>query len=421
VTDIGDLATHRSVVICAGPGGVGKTTTAAAIARWAARSGRRACVVTIDPAKRLADALGLETLTDEPGMVAGDWAAPGELWALMLDTKSTFDSLVRRYAVDGAAADTILANRFYRNISGALSGTQEYMAVEKLYELHASGRFDLVVVDTPPTRHALDFLDAPRRLTRFLSNRIFRMLMMPTRAGFRAVNIATQLFLRTISRVVGGEVVGDAIAFFNAFDGMEQGFRDRAAHVEALLSAPGTAYVVVAAPRRDAVDEAAYFADRLAEGSLHVSVLVVNRMFPRFAGVRAAPGPPDPGGSAGDSESLSDLDAEAGTDQTADDQTADDQTADNQTADDGLAALLTNLAQLGEVARGEEAHVTTLRARAPDATVARVPYLAEEVHDMAGLDLIGEHLFGHQRAKAARRDPPPRGSAAPEPAGGPNG
>jgi anion-transporting ArsA/GET3 family ATPase len=377
VTDIGELATQRSVVICAGPGGVGKTTTAAAIALWAARSGRRACVVTIDPAKRLADALGLEALTDEPGLVAGDWPAPGELWALMLDTKSTFDSLVRRYAADGLQAEAILANRFYRNISGALSGTQEYMAVEKLYELHASGRFDLVVVDTPPTRHALDFLDAPRRLTRFLSNRIFRMLMMPTRAGFRAVNVATQLFLRTISRVVGGEVVGDAIAFFNAFDGMEQGFRDRAAHVEALLSAPGTAYVVVAAPRRDAVDEAAFFADRLAEGSLHVSVLVVNRMFPRFAPVRALAEADGANDDAGVGMSSA---AGAGLGMSS--------------ADAGVAALLTNLAQLSEVARGEEAHIATLRARAPDASVARVPYLAEEVHDLAGLDLIGEHLFG---------------------------
>jgi anion-transporting ArsA/GET3 family ATPase len=251
------------------------------------------------------------------------------------------------------------------------------MAVEKLYELHASGRFDLVVVDTPPTRHALDFLDAPRRLTRFLSNRIFRMLMMPTRAGFRAVNVATQLFLRTISRVVGGEVVGDAIAFFNAFDGMEQGFRDRAAHVEALLSAPGTAYVVVAAPRRDAVDEAAFFADRLAEGSLHVSVLVVNRMFPRFAPVRAlseADGGNDDAGVGRSSAAGAGLGVSS--------------------ADAGVAALLTNLAQLSEVARGEEAHIATLRARAPDASVARVPYLAEEVHDLAGLDLIGEHLFG---------------------------
>ena len=180
-----DLITDSAVVICCGPGGVGKTTTAAALAVEAARHGRRACVVTIDPAKRLADALGLESLTNSPGRVEGDW--PGELSALMLDTKVTFDDLVGRYAASAEQAEGILANRLYRNISGALSGTQEYMAMEKLYELHACGLFDVVVVDTPPTRNALDFLDAPRRLTRFLDNRIFRLLMMPTRAYMKAV------------------------------------------------------------------------------------------------------------------------------------------------------------------------------------------------------------------------------------------
>ncbi len=151
----------RQIIICAGPGGVGKTTTAAAIALQGARLGRRACVVTIDPAKRLADALGLDELTNEPTRSQGDWEPAGELWALMLDTKTTFDDVVVRNAGSPEQAEAILDNRLYRNISGALGGTQEYMAMEKLYELHREGRFDLVVVDTPPTRHALDFLDAP--------------------------------------------------------------------------------------------------------------------------------------------------------------------------------------------------------------------------------------------------------------------
>src|SRR5688500_12179490 len=225
-SQLGSLPAEASIVICCGSGGVGKTTTAAAIALEAARLGRRACVVTIDPAKRLADALGLESLTNRPGQIEGDWS--GELWALMLDTKTTFDDLVGRYAASPEQAQGILGNRLYRNISGALSGTQEYMAMEKLYELHVGGQFDLVVVDTPPTRNALDFLDAPRRLSRFLDNRIFRLLMMPTRAYMRAVSVATQAFLRTISKVIGNEVVSDAVAFFNAFEGMEQGFRERA-------------------------------------------------------------------------------------------------------------------------------------------------------------------------------------------------
>ncbi|MEA3076897.1 MAG: hypothetical protein QOF60_1805, partial [Actinomycetota bacterium] len=277
---ISSLVTDRSIVVCCGSGGVGKTTTAAALALEAARAGRRACVVTIDPAKRLADALGLESLTNVPGLVDGEW--PGELWALMLDTKSTFDSLVTRYAASPAQAEAILGNRLYRNMAGALSGTQEYMAMEKLYELSSSGLYDLIVIDTPPTRNALDFLDAPRRLTRFLDNRIFKLLMMPTRAYLKAVGFATQAFLRTISRVVGGEVVADAVAFFQAFEGMEQGFRDRAASVLSLLQAPSTAFVLVTSPRRDAVAEAAFFLDRLSEASIVVSALVVNRLHPSF-------------------------------------------------------------------------------------------------------------------------------------------
>ena len=174
--------------------------------------------------------MGLEGLTNKPSRIDGDWS--GELWAMMLDTKSTFDDLVVKHAETTEQADSILANRFYRNISGALSGTQEYMAMEKLYELHDEGDFELIVVDTPPTRNALDFLEAPRRLTRFLDHRLYRVLITPTRGLVRAVNVAAQMFLRTISRVVGGEVVHDAITFFAAFDGMEQGFRDRAAHVD---------------------------------------------------------------------------------------------------------------------------------------------------------------------------------------------
>ena len=253
-----------SIVLCCGTGGVGKTTTAASIAMHGARAGRRSVVVTIDPAKRLADALGLEGLTNTPSRIEGEWS--GELWALMLDTKTTFDELVARNAVDASQVDRILGNRFYRNISGRLSGTQEYMAMEKLYELHEESQFDLVVVDTPPTRNALDFLDAPRRLTRFLDHRLYRILMTPGRAYVRAVNVAAQAFLRTVSKVVGGDVIDDAIAFFQAFEGMEAGFRDRAERVLHLLSAPETAFVLVASPRGDTVGEATYFADRLAEG-----------------------------------------------------------------------------------------------------------------------------------------------------------
>src|SRR6202789_892947 len=199
---LSDLVARRTVIVCCGSGGVGKTTVSATFALAAARAGRRACVVTVDPARRLADSLGVESLANEPSEVEGEW--PGHLFALMLDTKGTFDVLVHRYARTPEQAESIQANRLYQNLAGALSGTQEYMAMEKLYELVDSKEFDVVVVDTPPTRNALDLLDAPRRLTHFLENRLFRALLLPTRAGLRAVSVATRALLRTISKGAGG-------------------------------------------------------------------------------------------------------------------------------------------------------------------------------------------------------------------------
>src|SRR3546814_230266 len=275
-----ELVEQRRILVCCGSGGVGKTTTAAVLAMEAARAGRRAVVVTIDPAKRLADALGLEGLTGTPSKIDGPW--PGELWALMLDTKSTFDDLVVANAATPEQGQRILSNRFYRNISGALSGTQEYMAMEKLYELHQQTDFDLVVVDTPPTRNALDFIDAPRRLSRFLDHRLFRMITSPGRGVLKAVNVAAQTFLRTVSRVVGAEVIDDAVAFFQAFEGMEEGFRERADAVVGLLSDDDTAFVLVASPRRDTIAEARYFAEKLGEADISVRALIVNRMHPSF-------------------------------------------------------------------------------------------------------------------------------------------
>jgi anion-transporting ArsA/GET3 family ATPase len=312
----------------------------------------------------LADALGLASLTNQPGLVMGDWGPPGELWALMLDTKSTFDDLVARYAGSPDQAEGILSNRLYRNISGALSGTQEYMAMEKLYELHEENRFDLVVVDTPPTRNALDFLDAPRRLTRFLDNRIFRLLMMPTRAYLRAVSMATQAFLRTFAKVVGSEVVKDAVDFFSAFEGMEQGFRARAQRVLELLSESQTAFVLVTAPRRDAVDEALYFANRLRDSSIHVEALIVNRLHPRFV-----PAPAILTSPADMARAM----------------------ADPQRAP--LAALVANLHDLEGIAEREERYFESLVRRIAPAPVFRLPMLSGDVHDLDGLARVGRHLF----------------------------
>jgi anion-transporting ArsA/GET3 family ATPase len=355
--DLGPLVRNHDIVVCTGSGGVGKTTTAAVIALAGARAGRRTVVVTIDPAKRLADALGLEGLTNTPSRIDGDW--PGELWALMLDTKGTFDDLVTKHAATSDQAERILANRFYRNISGALSGTQEYMAMEKLYELHEEHDFDLVVVDTPPTRNALDFLDAPKRLTRFLDHRLYRLLMAPTRGLVRAVGVATQAFLRTVSKVVGGEVVNDAITFFQAFDGMEEGFKNRAERVVELLTADATAFILVTAPRPDVVAEATYFASRLAEGGIAVRALVVNRIHPRF------------------SDEPSDVLRQRATD----------------LAGTELADLYANLADFADMADTEQAHLEGLAAKVAPAPVVRVPFLSTDVHDLDGLTDVGRWLF----------------------------
>jgi anion-transporting ArsA/GET3 family ATPase len=369
-----DIVERRHIVVCCGTGGVGKTTTAAVIAVEGARRGRRAVVVTIDPAKRLANTLGLDVLSNSAREIdRSRWdpakqAPPhGHLAALMLDTKSTFDQLVVKYAADEEQAQRILENSFYRNISGALSGTQEYMAMEKLYELHEEGGFDLIVVDTPPTRHALDFLDAPRRLARLLDNRIFRLLMMPTRASLRVAGAAVQMFIRTVSRVVGTAVIDDVVAFFRAFEGMEEGFRNRANSVLTLLADPTSSFVLVTSPRRDAVEEATFFAERLNESDIPVEGLIVNRVHPRFGDERVD-------GLRARARSLADTpgDAAAGAQ---------------------LAALYENLADFRQVADRERLHVAGVKARVGHAAIAYVPYLERDVYDFDALAEVGGHLF----------------------------
>jgi anion-transporting ArsA/GET3 family ATPase len=372
-----ELVEKRNVVICCGSGGVGKTTIAAVLALEGARSGRNACVVTIDPARRLANALGLEHLSDQPSEIersrwdeAGEAPHGGRLSALMLDTKSTFDQLVVRNATSPEQAQRILDNTFYRNVSGALGGTQEYMAMEKLHELHDEGGFDLIVVDTPPTRHALDFLDAPRRLTRLLDNRIFRLLMMPTRAYLRVASVAVQAFLRTVAKVVGSEVIEDVIAFFRAFEGMEEGFRQRAQAVEQLLSDRATAFVLVTSPRRDALEEATFFADRLTQTGQTVDALIVNRVHPAF-------GEEAPEGLCATAEALR---RRAPTDEAA----------------IRLAMRYENLADFRTVANLERDHLDELRTKVNPDRMALVPYLAHDVYDFDALHAVGRVLFDQQ-------------------------
>jgi anion-transporting ArsA/GET3 family ATPase len=361
-TTIDRVARDGSIVICCGSGGVGKTTTAAALALQAARLGRITCVVTIDPARRLANSLGLDALTNQPTLIEGPW--PGQLFALMLDAKGTFDDLIQRYSDSAEQAEDIKVNRIYRNLTGALSGTQEYMAMEKLYELVEEGGFDLVVVDTPPSRNALDFLDAPRRLTHFLENRIFQALMKPTRAGLKFMGVAAQALLRTISRVAGADIVHDAVAFFQAFEGMEEGFRRRAARVRELLVQADTAFILVASPRPDSVDEAVHFAGKLAESDMSVTALVVNRVQPRFADDTLLASLPQTGAGAG---------------------TALDQ-------------LVENLRGYTAASDREEQAFADLVAKVAPAPVYRIPLLNGDVHDLDGLGTIADLLFADSDA-----------------------
>lgn len=295
MTSTGPVPATTDVVVCLGPGGVGKTTTAAALGVAEARRGRHVVVLTIDPARRLLDALGLDGPADTPRPVDLGGAdtpgslhvadTPGSLHVAMLDPGATFDDVIRAHAASDAQVERILGNRIYRNLTAGLSGVSEYMASERLRELHADPRFDLVIIDTPPSRHAFDFLDGPGRLARFVDHRIYRSVLAPRRGVLRAVNATAQLVVRTIARVVGADLVDDAVGFFAAFEGMDTGFRERASEVEQLLAAPTTAFVLVGAARRAAIGELRWIADNLERRGLHASSLVMNRL--------TLPDPPD--------------------------------------------------------------------------------------------------------------------------------
>jgi anion-transporting ArsA/GET3 family ATPase len=271
------------IVVCCGAGGVGKTTTAAALGLRAAEvHGRRTVVLTIDPARRLAQSMGLTELDNTPRQVKGiDPAAGGELHAMMLDMKRTFDEVVEQHTKPDRAAE-IFANPFYQAMSSTFAGTQEYMAMEKLGQLRAADEWDLIVVDTPPSRSALDFLDAPARLSRFLDGRMLRKLLAPARAGgksmFSLVTASFGLFSRAVQKILGAQLLTDLSGFVAALDSMFGGFRARADQTYRILQDPQTAFLLVAAPERDAVREAAYFAERLVTERMPLGGLVLNRM-----------------------------------------------------------------------------------------------------------------------------------------------
>jgi anion-transporting ArsA/GET3 family ATPase len=338
---------------------VGKTTTSAAIAMGLAARGERVCVVTIDPARRLADALGIEQLGSEPRRVddarfAGHGIVlEGELWAMMLDPKRTFDELIERLAPDEKTRDEILANRIYRELSSAVAGSQEFTAVAKLYDLDRSGEFDVIVLDTPPSRNALDFLDAPDRLTGFLEGRALRLFLAPTGIAARVVGRGTSVVFSVLRRVTGVDLMDDLSVFFGALSGVMDGFRERAAGVKALLADPGTTFLIVTSPEREPVDEAIFFRGKLREAGMPFGGLVVNRVHeaPEVGAVPEQLGP---------------------------------------ALVERVEAAVGELAALAE----RDAHnVRRLTAALGDPPALVVPELSDDVHDVDGLARMRAHLF----------------------------
>jgi len=275
------LASKR-VVICAGAGGVGKTTVSAAVALGLAIQGRRVALVTIDPARRLAEALGLDALDNRPQPVAlarleeSGKHARGELFAMMLDSKRTFDELIELLAPDPRTKEQILANPIYGHISTAVAGSQEYTAIAKLFEIEHAHEYDVIVLDTPPSRHAIEFLEAPDRLTGFLEGRALNVLLRPSGRAMRAAGIV----FAALRRITGVALLDDLTTLFRLLAGLLDGFRRRAADVEALLGDPGTGFLIIASPEQSAVDEAVFFAAELARAGFHRCGVIVNRVHP---------------------------------------------------------------------------------------------------------------------------------------------
>ncbi|HEX4734193.1 MAG TPA: ArsA-related P-loop ATPase [Thermoleophilaceae bacterium] len=351
MSGIEKIVGHAEICICAGAGGVGKTSTSAAIALGAARRGRKTAVLTIDPAKRLANALGLERLGNEPRRVPGV-DGDGELWAMMLDAKRTFDELVDSYAPDQSTRDAVLSNRIYQELSGAVSGSQEYMAMEKLYELHMQGNFDLLVLDTPPTRNALDFLDSPERLHRFIDSRSLRFFLSP---GVKLLGRGSGLLFAVLQRVTGIDLLRDLSDFFRAFGDMSEGFRARAERVNELLGSKAATFVLVAAPRHDAIDDAIFFHDQLEARGMPFGGVVVNRFHDARGGKKI------------------DLEAALGAD---------------------LAAKVeTSYDDYRVLADRDRKNLRRLTERLSGEPVIVVPELDGDVHDLEGLAQMVDHLY----------------------------
>ncbi|MFM9596170.1 ArsA family ATPase [Streptomyces scabiei] len=415
------------IVVCCGAGGVGKTTTAAALGVRAAERGRKVVVLTIDPARRLAQSMGIDSLDNTPRRVKGI-DGDGELHAMMLDMKRTFDEIVEAHA-DPDRASAILGNPFYQSLSAGFAGTQEYMAMEKLGQLRARDEWDLIVVDTPPSRSALDFLDAPKRLGSFLDGKLIRVLLAPAkvggRAGMKFLNVGMSMMTGALGKLLGGQLLKDVQTFVAAMDSMFGGFRTRADATYKLLQAPGTAFLVVAAPERDALREAAYFVERLAAEDMPLAGLVLNRVHGSGAAQLSAeralaaaenleePGivdqmdgkavrnSPDTQGSSDSSDRSGSSDhadgpdragSPASSDSPATTGTEDGSPAPDLTVEQLTSGLLRLHAERMRMLSREQRTRDRFTALHPEVAVAEVAALPGDVHDLAGLRDIGDRL-----------------------------
>jgi anion-transporting ArsA/GET3 family ATPase len=358
-----DVVENSRLLLTCGPGGVGKTTTAAALGVAAARAGRKTVVVTVDPARRLAESLGLDgsVEADEPHHVEGvtKRKSDGELWALMLDAEKTFDRLVRDQAGSKKQADAVLGNPVYQAISGSLAGAQEYMAIERLHQLHTSGEWDLIIVDTPPSRHAIDLLEAPDRLVGFLGHPVYRALTVGQRAFARITDAAASMFLWAVKRLAGPQIVEDTVQFFRSLANIEGGLRRRAKEVSSLLRDEQTAFVVVSSPRAEAVGEAEHLLDALREKHFPFGGLVVNLIHPLPEAL-----------SKDDASALADLD------------------------DGPLADHVEWHGELLRLARAEREELSALEALAGDAPIVELALMEQDVHDVPGLIGLAALLVG---------------------------
>jgi len=380
------------IIVCCGSGGVGKTTVAAAVGLRAAERGRHVVVLTVDPARRLAQSMGLNSLDNTPRPVRGaDTAAGGSLHAMMLDMKRTFDEIVEAHSDPDRAAQ-ILANPFYQSLSSSFAGTQEYMAMEKLGQLRRADEWDLIVVDTPPSRSALDFLDAPQRLGRFLDGKMIRALTGSAKVGGRAylkvLNTGLSLITSVLTKVLGAQVLRDVQTFVTALDTMFGGFRERADDTYRLLQTPGTAFLVVAAPEPDALREASYFVERLSRDRMPLAGLVVNRVHrARAARLSAAR-------SMAAAETL-----QNGNGQPDSGDAGPDNGAAHQAPRYPLAEAALRLhAERMQLATREARLAEHFVAAHPSVPMAEIPARPEDVHDLDGLRAVGRSLAGEEPA-----------------------